>query len=173
MESQVADPYVVTLVKMSLKAIFVENILLAFFLGMCSFLACSKKMETAHGLGLAVIFVLGVTCPLNWLIYKFLLKPGFLNGYNDLEFLHLLCFIATIAAMVQLIELVLDKFFPALYMSLGIFLPLIAVNCAILGSALFMKERNYDFITAFVFGLSSGVGWYLAIVNLAALRKKN
>lgn len=160
------------------KAIFVENILLAYFLGMCSFLAVSKKVETAIGLGAAVIFVLSITAPANWAIYEFLLKKGALSWLSpsfadvDLSFLQFISFIAVIAAMVQLVEMVIDRFSPALYAALGIFLPLIAVNCAILGASLFLVEREYDFGESFVFGLSSGVGWALAIISMAAIRYK-
>jgi Na+-transporting NADH:ubiquinone oxidoreductase subunit E len=163
---------------LAIKAIFIENILLAYFLGMCSFLACSKKVDTATGLGLAVIFVLTITVPTNWAINNYLLKPGALawispNFANvDLSFLSLICFIATIASMVQLVEMVLDKFFPPLYHALGIFLPLITVNCSILGGSLFMVERNYTALESTVYGFSSGIGWLLAIVSMAAIRKK-
>ena len=163
---------------LAIKAIFIENILLAYFLGMCSFLACSKKVDTATGLGLAVIFVLTITVPTNWAINNFLLKPGALSWISpsfasvDLSFLSLICFIATIASMVQLVEMVLDKFFPPLYHALGIFLPLITVNCSILGGSLFMVERNYTVVESTVYGFSSGIGWLLAIVSMAAIRKK-
>ena len=163
---------------LAIKAIFIENILLAYFLGMCSFLACSKKVDTATGLGLAVIFVLTITVPTNWAINNYLLKPGALawispNFANvDLSFLSLICFIATIASMVQLVEMILDKFFPPLYHALGIFLPLITVNCSILGGSLFMVERNYTALESTVYGFSSGIGWLLAIVSMAAIRKK-
>jgi len=159
-----------------LKSIFVENILLAYFLGMCSFLACSKKVETAIGLGFAVIFVLTITTPANWLIHHFLLAPGALIWMGlpaiDLSFLGFIAYIAVIAAMVQIVEMVLDRFFPRLYTALGIFLPLIAVNCSILGGSLFMVEREYNFPESVVFGFGSGVGWALAIVAMAAIRKK-
>ena len=159
------------------KSMFVENILLAYFLGMCSFLAVSKKVETALGLGLAVIFVLTITTPVNWAINAFLLQEGalgFIPGMEtvDLSFLSFITFIAVIAAMVQLVEMVIDRFSPALYNALGIFLPLIAVNCAILGSSLFMQEREYNFGESVVFGFSSGAGWALAIVAIAAIRTK-
>ncbi len=160
------------------KAIFVENILLAYFLGMCSFLAVSKKVETAIGLGAAVIFVLGITAPANWAINEFLLREGALTWLSpdfaevDLSFLQFISFIAVIAAMVQLVEMIIDKFSPTLYANLGIFLPLIAVNCAILGSSLFLVEREYDAAESLVFGLSSGVGWALAIIAMAAIRYK-
>ena len=156
---------------LAMKSIFVENILLAYFLGMCSFLACSKKVETATGLGLAVIFVLTVTAPLNWALNEFLLKDTGLLGV-DLQFLSFIVFIATIAATVQLVEMVLDRFSPALYNALGIFLPLIAVNCSILGTSLFMQEREYGLDETIVFGFSSGIGWALAIVAMAAIRYK-
>ena len=163
---------------LGIKAIFIDNILLASFLGMCSFLACSKKVDTAIGLGFAVIFVLTITMPANWLIHHFLLAPGALAWINptlgslDLSFLNFICFIATIASMVQLVEMILDKFFPKLYHALGIFLPLITVNCAILGGSLFMVERNYNFAQSTVFGFSSGIGWALAICAMAAIRHK-
>ncbi len=167
------------LINLAVKAIFIENIVLAFFLGMCSFLALSKKVDTAFGLGLAVVFVLGITVPLNWGIYNFLLKPGALGWTGvpalaslDLSFLNLVCFIAVIASMVQLVEMTLDRFFPPLYNALGIFLPLITVNCSILGGSLFMVERKYDLAQSAVFGVSSGFGFFLAIVGLAAIRKK-
>jgi Na+-transporting NADH:ubiquinone oxidoreductase subunit E len=161
------------------KAIFVENMALAYFLGMCSFLAVSKKVETAIGLGAAVIFVLGVTCPLNNLAYNLLLREGALAwtgnetlGQMDLSFLTFLTLIGTIAASVQIVEMALDKYAPALYSALGIFLPLIAVNCAILGASLFMVERDYNFAESAVFGIGSGIGWALAIIALAAIREK-
>ncbi len=159
------------------KAIFVENMALAFFLGMCSFLAVSKKVETAIGLGIAVIFVLAITTPLNqWLVANFLQEGSFAfipGGESvNLGFLSYLVLIGTIAATVQVVEMVIDRFLPALYGSLGVFLPLIAVNCAILGGALFMVQRDYDFAEATVFGLGSGIGWFLAIVALAAVRER-
>lgn len=158
------------------KAIFVENMALAFFLGMCSFLAVSKKVETAMGLGAAVVFVLGVTCPLNQVIYTLFLKEGALSWAGlpevDLSFLTFLTLIGTIAATVQVVEMTLDKYAPALYSALGVFLPLIAVNCAILGASLFMVERDYNFAESAVFGIGSGIGWLLAIVALAAIREK-
>jgi Na+-transporting NADH:ubiquinone oxidoreductase subunit E len=161
---------------LAVKAVFVENLALAFFLGMCSFLAVSRKVDTAIGLGVAVIFVLGLTAPLNHLLYAALLAPGALSwaglGDLDLSFLTFLAFIGTIAATVQLVEMVLDRFFPALQQSLGIFLPLIAVNCAILGASLFMVERHYTMGETVVFGLGSGVGWALAVVALAAIRER-
>ena len=163
---------------LAVKAIFVENMALAFFLGMCTFLACSKKVDTAIGLGMAVIFVLGITCPINNLIYTKLLKEGALVWLNpeyadvDLSFLTFLSMIGTIAAMVQIVEMTCDKFFPALYSALGVFLPLIAVNCAILGASLFMVERDYNLAESTVFGIGNGIGWALAIIALAAIREK-
>jgi Na+-transporting NADH:ubiquinone oxidoreductase subunit E len=149
---------------------------LAYFLGMCSFLAVSKKVETAVGLGLAVIFVLGITTPLNQLLTTVLLKPGALAwaGYPDIDlsFLSFLALIGTIAAAVQIVEMILDRFSPDLYNALGVFLPLIAVNCAILGASLFMQERDYTLAEATVFGTGSGVGWALAIVAMAAIRER-
>ncbi|MBH23009.1 MAG: NADH:ubiquinone reductase (Na(+)-transporting) subunit E [Myxococcales bacterium] len=165
-------------ISLFVKAAFVENMALAFFLGMCSFLAVSKKVDTALGLGAAVVFVLGVTCPLNNLLYNYLLREGALAWAHpslatvDLSFLNFLTLIGTIAASVQIVEMTLDRYFPALYSALGVFLPLIAVNCAILGASLFMVERDYDFVESTVFGLGSGVGWLLAIVALAAIREK-
>lgn len=167
------------LINLAIKNIFIENILLSTFLGMCSFLACSKKVETASGLGMAVIFVQFITVPVNWLILEFLLKPGALAWTGvpslaalDLSFLTFICFISTIAFMTQIVEMTLDKFFPPLYAALGIFLPLIAVNCAILGGSLFMSERSYTFSQTLVYGFSSGAGWALAIVAMSAIRKK-
>ncbi|MDP6850889.1 MAG: NADH:ubiquinone reductase (Na(+)-transporting) subunit E [Planctomycetota bacterium] len=161
-----------------LKSMFVENMALAFFLGMCSFLAVSKKVDTANGLGLAVTFVLIVTVPLNNLIYTYLLKEGALGWVSpelaevDLSFLGFIAYIATIAAMVQIVEMTVDKFAPKLYSALGVFLPLIAVNCAILGASLFMVQREYDLAESTVYGLGSGLGWWMAIVALAAAREK-
>jgi Na+-transporting NADH:ubiquinone oxidoreductase subunit E len=164
---------------LAVKAMFVENMALAYFLGMCSFLAVSKKVDTAIGLGAAVVFVLGVTCPLNNLVYNYLLREGALSWTGsetlaamDLSFLNYLALIGTIAASVQIVEMILDKYAPALYSALGIFLPLIAVNCAILGASLFMVERDYDFVDSTVFGLGSGIGWALAVIALAAIREK-
>ena len=169
------------------KSIFIENILLAYFLGMCSFLAISKNVEASKGIGKAVIFVNAITVPVNWTIKNYILDKGaliwvdklFANlGFNlslvnvDLSFLKLLCFIATIAALVQFVEMFIDKYSPSLYNSLGIFLPLITVNCSILGASIFMNERGYTFGESIVFGLSSGVGFYLAIVTMAAIRFK-
>lgn len=168
------------LVNLLIKAIFIENIALAFFLGMCSFLAVSKKVDTAMGLGLAVIFVLTITTPLNALIQNYVLKEGALAwavgaeqaAQYDLSFLGFITFIATIATAVQIVEMAIDKFAPALYTALGVFLPLIAVNCAILGSSLFMVEREYDLVESTVFGFGSGVGFWLAIIALAAIRER-
>ena len=163
------------------KAVFIENMALAFFLGMCTFMACSKKVETAVGLGFAVIFVLGVTVPLNNLVYNGLLKEGALAwvpllgpglAEYDLSFLGFIVYIGTIAATVQLLEMLLDRFVPKLYVALGVFLPLITVNCAILGAVLFMVERDYSFTESVVFGLGNGVGWALAVVALASIREK-
>jgi Na+-transporting NADH:ubiquinone oxidoreductase subunit E len=150
----------------------------AYFLGMCSFLAVSKKVSTALGLGMAVIFVLTITVPVNWFLLEYVLKEGALAGISpelatvDLTFLSFIMYIAVIAAMVQLVEMIIEKFSPALYGSLGIFLPLIAVNCAILGASLWMAERDYSLVEATVFGFGSGIGWLLAIVALAAIREK-
>ncbi len=164
------------LVSIFLNSVFVSNILLAYFLGMCSFLAISRNIDTAIGLGFAVVFVLGITTPVNWLIYHFLLAPGALSWVGlpqmDLGFLKFIVFIAVIAAMVQVLEMVIDRYSPVLYTALGVFLPLISVNCAILGTSLFMVEREYDFLESTVFGVSSGIGWMLAIVTMAAVRKK-
>lgn len=161
------------------KAIFVENMIFAFFLGMCSYLAVSKTVKTSIGLGVAVIFVLGITTPVNYLLENYILKKGALTWLGDqfadvdLSFLTFIVFIAVIAAIVQLVEMIVEKYSPALYNSLGIFLPLIAVNCAILGGSLFMQEREYQTLTeATVFGLGSGVGWMLAIIGIAAIREK-
>jgi Na+-transporting NADH:ubiquinone oxidoreductase subunit E len=161
------------------KSIFIENMIFAYFLGMCSYLAVSKTVKTSMGLGIAVIFVLGITVPIDFLINKYLLSEGALAwvspawGELDLSFLSFIMFIAVIASMVQLVEMVVEKFSPALYNSLGIFLPLIAVNCAILGGSLFMQEREYETLAeATVFGLGSGVGWLLAIIAIAAIREK-
>ncbi len=166
------------LINLGIRAIFIENMIFAYFLGMCSFLAVSKKVSTAIGLGAAVIFVLTITVPMNWLLQEYVLKEGALAWISadltevNLEFLQFIMFIAVIAAMVQLVEMIIEKFSPALYGSLGIFLPLIAVNCAILGSSLFMVQRDYTLTEATVFGFGSGIGWLLAIVALAAIREK-
>lgn len=166
------------LINLGIKSIFIENMIFAYFLGMCSFLAVSKKVSTAIGLGAAVVFVLGLTVPLNWLLNEYILKEGALTWISadfetiDLSFLQLIMFIAVIAASVQLVEMVVEKFSPALYGALGIFLPLIAVNCAILGGGLFMAQRDYTLSEAAVYGVSSGIGWLLAIVALAAIRER-
>ncbi|MBT3301890.1 MAG: NADH:ubiquinone reductase (Na(+)-transporting) subunit E [Bacteroidetes bacterium] len=167
------------LVNIFVKSIFIDNMVFAYFLGMCSYLAVSKTVNTSMGLGLAVIFVLGITVPVNFIINKYLLSEGALawlgGGFEnmDLSFLSFIVFIAVIASMVQLVEMFIEKFSPALYASLGIFLPLIAVNCAILGGSLFMQEREYANLgEATVFGLGSGVGWLLAIIAIAAIREK-
>jgi Na+-transporting NADH:ubiquinone oxidoreductase subunit E len=166
------------LLNIFIKSIFIDNMIFAYFLGMCSYLAVSKKYKTAAGLGMAVIFVLGITVPLNWLAYNFLLKEGALTWISedfasiDLEVLKFIVFIAIVAAFVQLTEMAVEKFSPSLYNSLGIFLPLIAVNCSILGGALFLPTRDYEFAEAVTFGLGSGIGWFLAVVSLAAIREK-
>lgn len=166
------------LVNIFVKSIFVENMIFAFFLGMCSYLAVSKKVKTAIGLGFAVIFVLGITVPINWLLINYFLKEGAMAWISpefaevDLSFLYAIVFISVIASMVQLTEMAVEKFSPALYNSLGIFLPLIAVNCAILGGSSFMSIRPYNFTEATVYGIGSGIGWLLAIVALAAIREK-
>ena len=162
-----------------IKSIFIENMVFAYFLGMCSYLAISKTLKNGVGMGLAVIFVLTITVPLNYLIYEYLLVDGALSWIGpeyaqlDLSFLSLIMFIAVIASMVQLVEMIVEKFSPALYGSLGIFLPLIAVNCAILGGSLFMQIKDFSGISeAAVYGFGSGVGWFLAIVAIAAIREK-
>ena len=163
-----------------LRAIFIDNMIFALFLGMCSFLAVSKKVSTAIGLGAAVIFVLTITVPINWLLQEYVLAEGALTrlGFGpafaniDLTFLQFIMFIAVIASMVQLVEMIIEKFSPALYGTLGIFLPLIAVNCSILGGSLFMVQRDYNLVDATAYGFGSGVGWFLAIVALAAVREK-
>lgn len=167
------------LINIFIKSIFIDNMIFAYFLGMCSYLAVSKTVKTSTGLGIAVIFVLGFTVPINFLLEQYVLRQGALVWLSpsfadvDLSFLTFIMFIAVIASMVQLVEMVIEKFSPTLYSSLGIFLPLIAVNCAILGGSLFMQERDYSNITeATVFGLGSGVGWFLAIVGIAAIREK-
>jgi Na+-transporting NADH:ubiquinone oxidoreductase subunit E len=167
------------LISIFVKSIFVDNMIFAYFLGMCSYLAVSKRVPTAIGLGLAVIFVLGITIPLNWIIYKYFLSQGALSWTGiealaeaDLSFIGLIIYISVIASFVQLTEMIIEKFSPALYSSLGIFLPLIAVNCSILGGALFMVNRPYNLAEASAFGLGSGIGWFLAVVALAAIREK-
>ena len=166
-------------VSLFVKSIFVDNMIFAYFLGMCSYLAVSKTVKTANGLGIAVIFVLLCTLPLNYLLNRYVLQPGALAWLGpqfaevDLSFLSFILFIAVIAAFVQLVEMVVERFFPALYGSLGIFLPLIAVNCAILGGSLFMQQKDFVNVgESAVYALGSGVGWYLAIVMLAAIREK-
>jgi Na+-transporting NADH:ubiquinone oxidoreductase subunit E len=167
------------LVNIFVKSIFIDNMIFAYFLGMCSYLAVSKKVKTAIGLGIAVVFVLGATVPINYILENYLMKPGALAWLGedfkdiDLSFLSFLMFIAVVAAFTQLVEMAVEKFSPALYASLGIFLPLIAVNCSILGGALFMQQRDYATLTeASVFALGSGVGWMMAIVFIAAIREK-
>ena len=167
------------LVNLFLRSVFIDNMIFAYFLGMCSYLAVSKTVKTSAGLGLAVTFVLVVTVPVNYLINKYLLSPGALAWINqnwasvDLSFLTYILFIAIIAAIVQILEMIIETFTPSLYSALGIFLPLIAVNCAILGCSLFMQERNFSHVgEAAVFGLGSGLGWLLAIVAIAAIREK-
>lgn len=162
-----------------IKSIFIDNMIFAYFLGMCSYLAVSKTVKTSLGLGVAVTFVLTLTVPINYLLENFVLKPGALSWLGegfadvDLSFLSLILFIAVVASMVQLVEMVVEKYSPSLYASLGIFLPLIAVNCAILGGSLFMQQRAFDSVgTAAVYGLGSGIGWLLAIVGIAAIREK-
>ncbi|HAB13308.1 MAG TPA: NADH:ubiquinone reductase (Na(+)-transporting) subunit E [Planctomycetaceae bacterium] len=160
-----------------LKAVFIENLALAFFLGMCTFLAISKDVRTAIGLGIAVIVIQGITVPVNNLIYNLLLKPGALGWLGvdpsvDLTFVGLISYIGVIAAMVQILEMTLDRYFPTLYNELGIFLPLITVNCAILGGTLFMVERDYQFYESVVYGIGSGIGWAMAIMALAGIREK-
>lgn len=166
------------LFNLGIRSIFIDNMIFAYFLGMCSYLAVSKKVSTAMGLGAAVVFVLAVTTPANWLLNEFVLKEGALSWAGgmfttiDLSFLRFIMFIAIIAAIVQLVEMIVEKFAPALYGALGIFLPLIAVNCAILGGSLFMAQRDYTLAEATVYGFSSGIGFMLAIVALAAIREK-
>ena len=167
------------LLSLFVKSIFVDNMIIAYFLGMCSYLAVSKNVKTANGLGIAVVFVLLITLPINYLLNEYVLKPGALVWLGekfatvDLSFLSFILFIAVIAAIVQVVEMVVEKFMPSLYSSLGIFLPLIAVNCAILGGALFMQQRDFANVgESAVYALGSGLGWYLAIVALAAIREK-
>ena len=168
------------LFNLGIKSIFIENMIFAYFLGMCSYLAVSKKVKTAVGLGAAVIFVLFITVPMNWALQKYLLQEDALYNLTNIEslkgenfeFLQFIMFIAVIAAMVQLVEMIIEALSPALYGSLGIFLPLIAVNCSILGGSLFMVQRDFEFSEAVVYGLGSGIGWMLAIVALAAIREK-
>ena len=166
------------LINLGIKSIFIDNMVFAYFLGMCSFLAVSKKVSTAIGMGAAVVFVLGITAPINWLVQEYILKEGALTWLNagfadmNLEFLQFIMFIAIIAAMVQLVEMIIEKLSPALYGALGVFLPLIAVNCAILGGSLFMVQRDYSLAEAGVFGVGSGLGFMFAMVALAAIREK-
>ena len=162
-----------------IRSIFIDNMIFAYFLGMCSYLAVSKNVKTAIGLGIAVTFVLAITLPVNYLLENYILKSGALSWLGeeykgvDLSFLSLILFIAVIASMVQLVEMVVEKYSPSLYASLGIFLPLIAVNCAILGGSLFMQQREFPNVgTATVYGIGSGIGWMLAIVGIAAIREK-
>jgi Na+-transporting NADH:ubiquinone oxidoreductase subunit E len=164
------------LISLFVSSVFVGNILLAYFLGMCSFLAVSKNLRTSVGLGVAVVFVLAITTPVNWLVYRYLLAPGALAwaglpGIN-LSYLKLILFIAVIAGMVQVVEMVIDRYSQALYNALGVFLPLITVNCAVLGASLFMVERDYTFAETLVYGVGSGVGWALAIVCMATIKMK-
>jgi Na+-transporting NADH:ubiquinone oxidoreductase subunit E len=166
------------LISIGVRSIFIDNMIFAYFLGMCSYLAVSKKVSTAVGLGLAVIFVLGLTIPLNWIIQNYVLAPGALSWAGsafaevDLSFLTFIIYIAVIAGFVQLTEMAVEKFAPALYGALGIFLPLIAVNCSILGGALFLQTKPYNLGEAAVYGIGSGIGWFLAIVALAAIRER-
>ena len=166
------------LISIGVRSIFIDNMIFAYFLGMCSFLAISKKVTTAFGLGVAVVFVLGVTVPINWIVQNYVLTAGALSWISpslasiDLNFLQFIVFISVIAAVVQLTEMAIEKFSPALYGTLGIFLPLIAVNCSILGGALFMVGRPYDLTEATVYGFGSGIGWLLAIVALAGVRER-
>jgi len=163
-------------ISLATKAMFIENIILAYFLGMCSFLSISKKITTSIGLGFAVVFVLTITAPANWAIHKYFLQDGALAwaGFPDvdLSFLNFIVFIAVIAAIVQLVEMILDKFSPTLYYNLGIFLPLIAVNCSILGGSIFLVEREYTLLESTVFGFGSGMGFFLAIVSIASIRHR-
>jgi len=164
------------LLNLFIRSIFIENLALAFFLGMCTYLAVSRRVETAVGLGAALIAVMTITVPLNNLIYRYVLREGALGwaGFPDVDltFLGLIIYIGVIASMVQILEMVLDRYFPALYGALGIFLPLLTVNCAILGASLFMVERDYTLIESTVFGFGSGIGWALAIVGLAGIRER-
>lgn len=164
------------LISLFVDSVFVGNILLAYFLGMCSYLSVSKNLQTSFGLGMAVVFVLGITTPANWLVYNYLLAPGALSWaglpQTDLRYLKLVLFIAVIAGMVQLVEMIIDRYSQALYNALGVFLPLITVNCAILGASLFMVERRYTFSESVVYGIGSGTGWLLAIVCMATIMQK-
>lgn len=164
------------LLSLGVRSVFIENILLAYFLGMCSYLAVSKRVDTAWGLGIAVVFVMTITAPANWFLYNFLLREGALSWaglpHVDLSFLGFIAYIATIAVMTQIVEMAVERFSQRLYNALGIFLPLIAVNCAILGASLLLVERDYSLPESVVFGFSSGLGWMLAIVAMAAIRQK-
>ncbi|HDR1049635.1 TPA: NADH:ubiquinone reductase (Na(+)-transporting) subunit E [Pasteurella multocida] len=159
-------------ISLFVKSVFIENMALSFFLGMCTFLAVSKKVSTAFGLGIAVIVVLGIAVPVNQLVYSFILKDSALVQGIDLSFLNFITFIGVIAALVQILEMVLDKYFPALYNALGSFLPLITVNCAIFGGVSFMVQRDYTFVESVVYGIGAGTGWMLAIVALAGITEK-
>ncbi len=159
-------------ISLFLKSVFIENMALSFFLGMCTFLAVSKKVSTAMGLGIAVTIVLGISVPVNQLVYTYILKSGALVKGIDLTFLNFITFIGVIAALVQILEMILDKYFPALYDALGIFLPLITVNCAIFGGVSFMVQRDYNFPESLVYGVGAGFGWMLAIVALAGISEK-
>ncbi|AYY79770.1 MULTISPECIES: NADH:ubiquinone reductase (Na(+)-transporting) subunit E [Proteus] len=159
-------------ISLFVRAVFIENMALAFFLGMCTFLAVSKNVKTAFGLGIAVTVVLGLSVPLNNLVYNYVLRDNALMEGVDLSFLNFITFIGVIAALVQILEMILDRYFPALYNALGIFLPLITVNCAIFGGVSFMAQRDYNFSESIVYGFGSGVGWMLAIVLLASIREK-
>ncbi|QPT34753.1 NADH:ubiquinone reductase (Na(+)-transporting) subunit E [Proteus penneri] len=159
-------------ISLFVRAVFIENMALAFFLGMCTFLAVSKNVKTAFGLGIAVTVVLGLSAPLNNLVYNYVLRDNALMEGVDLSFLNFITFIGVIAALVQILEMILDRYFPALYNALGIFLPLITVNCAIFGGVSFMAQRDYNFSESIVYGFGSGIGWMLAIVLLASIREK-
>jgi Na+-transporting NADH:ubiquinone oxidoreductase subunit E len=164
------------LISIFVDSVFVGNILLAYFLGMCSYLSVSKNLQTSFGLGMAVIFVLAITTPANWLVFNYLLAPGALSWaglpHTDLRYLKLVLFISVIAGMVQMVEMIIVRYSQALYNALGVFLPLITVNCAILGASLFMVERQYTFSESVVYGIGSGVGWMLAIVSMATIMQK-
>ncbi|MBG3131261.1 MULTISPECIES: NADH:ubiquinone reductase (Na(+)-transporting) subunit E [Proteus] len=159
-------------ISLFVRAVFIENMALAFFLGMCTFLAVSKNVKTAFGLGIAVTVVLGLSVPLNNLVYNYVLRDNALMEGVDLSFLNFITFIGVIAALVQILEMILDRYFPSLYNALGIFLPLITVNCAIFGGVSFMAQRDYNFSESIVYGFGSGIGWMLAIVLLASIREK-
>ena len=159
-------------ISLFVRAVFIENMALAFFLGMCTFLAVSKNVKTAFGLGIAVTVVLGLSVPLNNLVYNYVLRANALMEGVDLSFLNFITFIGVIAALVQILEMILDRYFPSLYNALGIFLPLVTVNCAIFGGVSFMAQRDYNFSESIVYGFGSGIGWMLAIVLLASIREK-